>query len=496
MNKALPLLLLSASVALAQDDVPFLTTTSRSGRVTVEWQNPATGPYGFTRILARTDRYPQSFDDIDLAVLPAVDKTGTPGLHDSIEHTDLDNGRTYFYAAFVNDGVGNWSAGKRVAGFPAEATWGVLWRFFAGTGTTSMAPPGVGSVVLAVSNDEHVYALAPGPDGGNWAGGAVPFTLQGPAQHRPPIIPANGVTSADNFALVGSQDGYVRALDADGLTELWRSPFFGMVQASPAGWFSTWSGRSLDRVYVGTRVAGARNRIYALEATMGQPVWEFDDPAGAGIGIVSAGATVDYSRERLYLASHAFVEGAPTLWALDLVTGDEIWSTPLGNISGSPIQRGNVLYVGLDDGDVWGVDTDTGDPKLNFPFRTGDGMTKAYPFPDLAGDRVYLSTTTTLWCIRDVEPVVVRRWSFASAASPSTPLYPPGSPYLWLGSSDGRLYQVEVATGTPSQEPDFRSVLLGDGGGGVGSPSYDVRFDLLYAGTEDGAIYAVTAPLP
>lgn len=77
-------------------------------------------------------------------------------------------------------------------------------------------------------------------------------------------------------------------------------------------------------------------------------------------------------------------------------------------------------------------------------------------------------------------------------------MYPPGSRHSWLGSGDGSLCEIDVTTGTPASEPERRGIVLVEGGGGVGGPSYDVVEDLLHVGTGDGAIYAdaVRAPFP
>jgi hypothetical protein len=60
-----------------------------------------------------------------------------------------------------------------------------------------------------------------------------------------------------------------------------------------------------------------------------------------------------------------------------------------------------------------------------------------------------------------------------------------------VGSSDGRLYQIDVSLG-PS---GVTWIQLGDGTASVGTPSYDVINDFVYVGTESGAIYGLELPL-
>lgn len=476
--------------AVAQDDVPFLTVTSTDRKNVVEFLNPPQGPYFLTRVIGRDDRFAETFDDVGTPAF-LVDVFGTQGEPSFVVHTELQNGQTYFYTAFVFDGTSSWSPGKQVTGTPINPLTGIRWRFFSGTGTTAMSPPGIGSVLLVLSNDKTLYPLTRGLDGGTWAFGAKPLMMGGLAQHRPAVIPRE---ENDNLSLIGAQDGFVRAVDADTGALLWTSDPFGMIQGGPSIWLSRFSGAPDDVVFVGSRNAGERNALHALDGATGATIWSFDDPGGDGIGIISGGASIDYVNGAAYFASHEFAPGAPTVWAVDLATGQKRWATPLGSVSGSPIQRGNDLYVGADDGRIHGLDVSDGSLKLNFPFPTGDGITKGFVFPNFNGLQIYASTQTTIWCLRDVEPVVVKDWSHPAIPGPSIPTYPPGSQFLWVGSSDGRLYQLDVTTGNPSKAPDTRFVALTSGSAGVGSPSYDVVNSLVYVGTEDGALYAVHAP--
>jgi outer membrane protein assembly factor BamB len=477
-------------IAFAQNDVPFLTVTSRDRTNVVEFLNPPEGDYLLTRVIGRRDQFASTSVDFGPPPIFVSDVFGIQGKPGFVTHNSLENGQTYYYTVFVFDGGETWSSGARVTGEPIDTSGVLRWRFSTGTGATAMSPPGLGSVVFVLSNDNNVYPLERGPDGGTWAADAIPLHLEAPAQHRTPVITIDAL----NMGFVAAQDGFVRAVDADTGAPLWQSDFFGMLQGGPAVWLSRFSGFADDVVYVGTRNAGVRNAFHALRALDGSTVWSFDDPGGDGMGIVSGGASIDYVNEVAYLASHEFVPGAGSVWAVDLATGVEKWSTSVGNVSGSPIQRGNVLYVGSDDGKIHALDVANGSLRLNSPFETNDGITKGFVFPDLAGDRVYLSTQTTLWCLRDVGPVLNERWSHPGIPGPSIPTYPPGYQFLWVGSSDGRLHQVDVTTGNPAHPPDSTFVTLTNGSAGVGSPTYDVLNRLIYVGTEDGAVVALTAP--
>jgi outer membrane protein assembly factor BamB len=117
---------------------------------------------------------------------------------------------------------------------------------------------------------------------------------------------------------------------------------------------------------------------------------------------------------------------------------------------------------------------------------------KGYVWPDPGSSALYLSTTDTVWSLSDDGAAASLSWSDSTTVTgPSVPLFAVGSSYLYAGSTDGRLYQFDL-----SGAPDVGSVQLGDGGGAVGSPALDVLNSLLYVGTESGAVYALTAPVP
>ncbi len=86
-------------------------------------------------------------------------------------------------------------------------------------------------------------------------------------------------------ALVSSQDGFVRAIDASSGGSLWTSAPFGMLQAGPAASFVAF-GAPRDLVFVGTRNAGQDNVFAALNAANGRDAWTYrDDDGGLRLGI-------------------------------------------------------------------------------------------------------------------------------------------------------------------------------------------------------------------
>jgi hypothetical protein len=76
--------------------------------------------------------------------------------------------------------------------------------------------------------------------------------------------------------------------------------------------------------------------------------------------------------------------------------------------------------------------------------------------------------------------------------TPSAVLYVPGSNRLYVGGSDGRLYEIDVSGASPVVKPE----PLGDATALVGAPSYDRDNSLIHVGTAAGIFYAVAVPLP
>ena len=77
------------------------------------WTNPC-GSFVGTMIRYRTDTYPTGPTDGTLV----VDKSGTAGQSDYYMHTGLNNGTTYYYAAFAHDAVPNYASGVTTSGTP------------------------------------------------------------------------------------------------------------------------------------------------------------------------------------------------------------------------------------------------------------------------------------------------------------------------------------------------------------------------------------------
>ncbi len=487
--------------------VSFMTVTSTSGRNVIEWLNPedlSGTEYRETVLVVRTDRFPRSPTDGTLLYTG-----GTAGTKERFEHLGapppLANAQTYYYGAFVR----RWadplvSPGHFVSGRPFDTSGAVKWTF--STGGFSVTPPTVGGPgVVATSNDMAVHAMGRGadsPPGGEWPAGWLPFPVSGPVQSRSPVVPVP-VGAADPVVFLGSQDGLVYCLDGRrggaATPPPWTTNLWKTVQAAPAGIFSAFGGGANNYVLVGTRDGVADDAFVALDPADGTVRDSFDNGGGAnGIGIISGMATVDYAAARVYFASRRKLTGSPTtLWCLQLGASPVLsacsgW-TPraLGDIDSSPVLRGGRVYVGSGDGILYSIDAATGQPLLDRTFAHGDGQVKGFVFPDRWSDDLYFATEGYVWKVSDDGLSLIQdlKVGLPNGAKPSAALFVPASQRVYVGGTDGNLYEIDVASGATTP------VALGDGKAVVGAPSFDWENGLVHVGTEAGVFYAVSVPL-
>jgi outer membrane protein assembly factor BamB len=482
----------SSCTTATADPVQHFTARATSGAVKLEWENPA-GTYGSTRICVDTAAYPT--DPSTCTVL--VDRVGSAGAYDSYSYSGLTNTTTYYYSAFVDNGSAEYSAVQTVAARPFDTTAGqAKWAY--NSSASSLAPPGLypgtagTGAAYGVSNDRVFHGMNSTTAGGDWPRTTpfawMPMGMNGPAQERPPIVPTT-VGTADLVAFLGSQDGHVYAVNAKTGVTLWQSATdFGLVQGSPAGMFTAFYG-AYDLIFAGSRVAGAGNSIYAINPSDGSDAWSF----GGSIGIISSAITVDYATNRLYFASRENSAGSTdTLWCVSFNASGAtlVWSEAYGDIDSAPLLYDGVLYVGTNAGMVYAIDPATGGKY--WAYATGDGPVKGYVNPEFTSlpRRLFFATTTTVWALTDSGTSVGLEWQQSGVAGPSIPLALADQGTVYVGSTNGSLYQLDATNGSV-----VTSEQLGSGSATIGSPGYDWANNLAYVGAEDGAVYAVVLPL-
>ena len=205
------------------------------------------------------------------------------------------------------------------------------------------------------------------------------------------LIGGVAVSEAGDAAYFGSANGNVYALDAEGVP-IWSAPFETdePVWSTPSLAGDTLFVTSLDR------------RVYAIAVETGAQRWEFKADAGIGSTPVVAGGSVfvgafdsqlralgetsPYERWSVKADNWFWsrpLEAAGTVYAgsldgrvyaIDAATGEERWP-PFdagGPIRAAPALVGEVLFVVDTDGNIHGIDTETGAAAFAAPFAIGD----------------------------------------------------------------------------------------------------------------------------
>jgi fibronectin type 3 domain-containing protein len=482
---------------------PFqvLAVTSKSAQNILEWLFPASSggqPYD---IRFRTDRYPVSVSDGTSATSGTVTASGKG----SFTHA-VTNGTTYYYAAYVTNASGA-STAVVAKGKPfAPAGTGVQWTYT--TGAAALSP--AGGNVAAVSNDRFVHNLLPGTaaTGGTWPGTWTPLRLNNPVQNRPRVVPFTITSPATtNVMFVAAQDGKVHAINADTGALAWSSAALGtIVQAGVSGTLKQY-GQTYDVLMVGTRNAAAANSLVGLApkavgATVnGGTLWTFDNGGGAtGIGVINGDASIDSVSNRVYFTSRKRAGGsAGTVWCVNftdtlnatptLCNGGVGWPVALGDIDGSPVLANGALYVGTNAGVVYALNPLTGATIWSKDLL--DGPIKGYVWPVFFSNVFYVATTNKVFKLTYPGGVTANVTWTANVAGASIPFLSTSGAKLYVGSTDGKLHQLDTATGADS------ALTLGAGTSAVGSPSVDAAATpLLDVGADDGTIYSIAIPYP
>jgi outer membrane protein assembly factor BamB len=259
----------------------------------------------------------------------------------------------------------------------------------------------------------------------------------------------------------------------------------------PRGWPGVASNGN-DTLFVGT----SDGRVLALDADGLSRFWEWEpdiersfspfDCVGAGSG-GQFGAGMLYgppvvADDTIYIASY---EGR--IHAVDM-DGRDIWDEE-GYEIGSPVVgglavSGNTLYIGASDGWLRAIDAVTGEAKEGFnPFQAGD---KIWAAPVVEEGTVYFgSLDHNLYAINADTGEL--KWQFSTNGGiAASPLIDGG--VVYIGSFDNKLYAVDKHTGEP--DPGWTEPFEADSWFWA-MPEYGDG--IIYACSMDHMVYAINA---
>ncbi len=435
-----------------------------------------------------------------------------PNTTASFPHSGLLLNTAYCYSVFVKVS-GMWSPGRTVKARPFDATTGpvnsVKWAY--ATGGTAVAPPTVSAEgILAMSNDRTVHALTRGSSGGQWPPSWVPTELTGVAHSRSPVVPFVPPLAGSDTVLFAADDaspGFVHAIDARTGLRPWPAQMQNLTMTGAPGGMFTQFGGIRDLLFVGTRDSALPNELRALNLADGSFLEAY---AGAGspgqIGPINGSPAIDYATRRVYFASHKRL-GGDTFFCIEVTSPPTFpvftwkWSRDLGNITGSPVLRGGRVYVGTDAGVVYSLDAAMGlmgDDRVYTPAPL-DGPIKGFLFPDRRNDDLFFATDSKVWSVSDDVASMTLNWMWTPGVlNPSIVLHRPQTDYLYVGSANGELYELNFNGITFPASPPSKLQVLGGGLGQIGAPSLDIGVTprLLIVGSEPGVLYGVEVPFP
>jgi outer membrane protein assembly factor BamB len=425
------------------------------------------------------------------------------------QSTGLTAGTTYYYKVWAKGGpVGSCTAAPCYVG-------GVQGTVTPRTGATAFSSLTLGGAALnpAVSgtsrmslgsNAGKVISLSSAT--GAWA--SVPGNTVSAVPGYVSVFPAGG----GGDAVIGAdQRGWVYSVNpATGAVNWIVKLNADAIQASVStylrGFFSSdmtaaYPG-SYDIIFVATMNNTAsggftNNKVFALRADTGATLWTFS-PATLSSGLCPAGCPmdqvlgqpwVDYVRDQLYVASRDGSAGTQnSLWFLDIAAYGSLVARYSGaDFTTGPSQSsdGNSLWIGDEAGTLHIVNLTTLTKTTN-TIASGTKY-KGFIWEDFNVDgRLYFVTTDgNVWCL-PTPTSLTTCWKTKPVATGTVNQLMPSDSLLWVGGSNGVLYQLDLTSGLVA-----KTFTVGSGTLALGPVSTETG-DELYTAASDGTLYKIT----
>lgn len=214
-------------------------------------------------------------------------------------------------------------------------------------------------------------------------------------------------------------------------------------------------------VYVGTRFGCSTrqaNRVYALNADTGAIEWTFNGTGTFDMDYISSAPVLDAATDTLYVTTErTYSASQDSVWAIDVLTGTLNWSANANRIWAGPVLANGTLYVANLIGEIKALDPATGSELWSLS-NGGWPLTENLA---VAGSKVAAadlygniwvaqdSGASASWAYTTTLPNGVAGPSSSNTVLPKSPLTANSNTgYLYVGGNDGKVYQLDVATGT------------------------------------------------
>ncbi|MEW6323779.1 MAG: PQQ-binding-like beta-propeller repeat protein [Nitrospirota bacterium] len=538
--------------AVSPAPVTDLTITSYNAENVIFWANPATPITHILVLAKTSDCTfgidPGGAEGIGATVgnavviynnNPATDLSSTPvtvggptavsytAATQRLVHSGLTDGTVYCYKVYARNGSqldDNSGAGRPAVS--ATGTDGVapsaVWTFnlVSSVGASLVQPSLDPGVAIYTSYGSGTIASIGATDGLlSWR--ATPAA--GAIQDQSAIVWMSGsstcgIGGATTCLFAASQDGYVYARNAVSGAGTWsyRHAAGDVLQGALAVQIKDYSNAgympTVDRLFAATRnTTTIANKVYALDPTTAPPTiaWLF---TGGGVNpamdMVSSPPALDYANNRLYVTSHSNGGTQRSLWVFSTVdgallsTGASYGGTSLGDVAVPPALSvdGSVVYAGTTTGTIAAYNTIDG--SLRWSFAAGSAVASGLWVEfraGLAGNLFFSTANGRVWRIRDDGASATDIWGAGAptVTAASFPVVIPSAGKVYVGGcsgancaagSQGRLYQLDVATGAKEQCRNLGANVT------VGDPAFDTVFERLLVGASDGKVHTYAAP--
>ena len=493
----------------AAPDVDRLTGVARDGSVTLTWDNPFN--HGGTLVLRAQGTNPPNTaptsgvryavgDVLGNATVAYEDEFSSAS---SMTDTAVTNGTTYTYRVFNADdqlryGPGNQPTSQGLLATPrARVAGNPLWCYSVGLDTTLQPVTELGVGIFSSFNDSVVATLThtvnPSEDG---AERFRPVKMAGKIATRFPVVPLLG-RPGQQWIVVGDQTGVPAVLNAATGEFLWRNNTLGLgnISSFPVTqlldyanpeYRTTYS--NVDLAIFATRNTSALNQVVALNAATGALIWRYRP---GDLGMVSGGMLMDYTTNRLYVPTRSGTSAA-TLRVLNSLTGAEVARLELGDLEFGVVRNAtsNQILVTANDGRVHGVTPSTF--ALAWTVQVDSASQRTFSHfarPQGRGFVVSRTNNTVERYEMDATNVPKLLWTTpVENPSGSFTLNQNGVARLYVGSTDGKVHQLELEGGA-----DTGQVTVGPAQA-IGVPTIDHTVSRLHVGTTDGRICAFPVP--
>jgi putative pyrroloquinoline-quinone binding quinoprotein len=441
------------------------------------------------------------------------DSTGATSFTDNSSDTcgAPTNGTTWFYKVFLRDSANNYSSnGTGRGGFgleassrpdasaPAQPEW------VEPTQSAMLAAPAAGSTSPVMIGTQTGILAAVSPSGGDRPYPSV--SLGAAVTGRSPAIDSGDSSTGVDVLYAADQSGLIYAINMQSGAFLWvanptgadGSGFRGAGAVLVKSFSSQANTRSTDLYVVGTRNSSTTtaNQLVGLDGNTGATVWKIvgNTNGAPPLDIISSTPMIDYTCNAIWFSSRSAAGASqPSLWKIDANSGSVLATANLGDIDSSPTLTtlGDVLFVSNNAGTLFAVNPADGTALGSID--TGDGAIQGFPVPENSQSPFQIafsaSSTVQLVTFDSSTKTFSRVWR-TPISSPSAPIGFQGLTKIYVGSTDGKIHELDAATGTDSKQRIVNTGLPAI----IGDPSIDVSRSLIYVSTTDQRTYAFAFP--